>query len=270
MGLGLPMTSLFSKGQSKSVILDIDGVLWDGDQPTAHAVEAIQSFRRQNVNFCLLTNDAYSSRHSRLKLLNNAGFDFSLKEIVTASYLTSCYLKTLGVHRILMLGGGDGVDEFDAFEITSIEPEAVVITDYFDYYDRHTLQVAYRALINGALFVTSQKNRHWVCSGERIIDTGFWVSGLEFCTRKEAVLLGKPSAFSYTECLRLLDAVSHQTVMISDDAVSDLAGAKRAGCVTVHMHKAYEMVCTQPTLNADYGIHGMENTNELLSRIMEN
>jgi ribonucleotide monophosphatase NagD (HAD superfamily) len=88
--------------------------------------------------------------------------------------------------------------------------------------------------MNGAQFIATQRNRYWSSGSGPIVDIGFWIAGLEYCTGVEAEVIGKPSINSYLTVCRDTGIRVDNTVMVSDDVLSDLAGAKKAGLSTVH------------------------------------
>lgn len=244
---------LISSLHEKSFILDIDGVLWAGDHPADNSIPSVELLRNNSKGICLLTNDAVSSRLSRIEELNRAGFTFSSDEIFTASFLAAEYVKLRGKPKTLILGGGYGLDEFKDIQLTRISPAIVVVLDFFDYYERALLDAAFKAIINGAELIAAQKNKYWRCAGENILDVGFWVAGLEYCCSSNTKIIGKPSAFSYQTCLRYLKSKPSDTVMISDDSLTDLRGAKELGIKTIHISRDYKQLIINPVDNVDVG-----------------
>jgi HAD superfamily hydrolase (TIGR01450 family) len=232
--------------RDKYAIVDIDGVLWNGAGAADGACEALSALCCTAKGVCLLTNDALSSRESRRRELAEAGFDVSKSRIFTASYLVAEYIRMREIHTAFALGAGEGLDELRDIRLTADHPAAVVVIDVFDYYSRGALQTAYSAIINGAELIAAQRNRSWSCDGEQQIDIGFWVSGLEYCTGKRAVVVGKPARFSYEACMKHLGASPAETVMISDDLSSDLRGAREIGLATAHIDPSYEFDMGDP------------------------
>lgn len=221
--------------QLRLLLLDIDGVLFSGLNPIPGAAEAIHKLRGAGISIRLLTNDAVSSRASRLAEFTQYGFDVAIEEIYTASYLTAEYLRMHGSPSVMLLLGGEGRNEFADISVTETDPQVVVVGDYFDDYVREHLQKAFDAVLNGAQLIAAQKNRYWMDGERPMIDIGFWVAGLEYCTRKRAKIIGKPAVESYLTVLHRCGVSPEQAAMASDDPYSDLLGAKRAGLRTVHV-----------------------------------
>lgn len=219
------------------VILDIDGVLMLADGPAPGAVEALQLLRDHGRQVRILTNDAVSSRTERERELRDCGFRVQDGELFTACSLTASFLRERGFPRIQLLMTGTGRQEFDGLDLVDADAEVVVVGDFFDGYDRRALEAAYRAICDGAEFIAMQRNRHWWMGDIPRIDVGFWVAGLEFCTGRIAHVIGKPSPDAYILLARDAGCSTSRTVMVSDDAESDLQGARAAGLSTVHVRR---------------------------------
>ncbi|MBN1297515.1 HAD hydrolase-like protein, partial [bacterium] len=62
---------------------------------------------------------------------------------------------------------------------------------------------------------------------------GAWVRAVEYATRSNALIMGKPSRCYFETALHRLGTAPHETVMISDDPFNDLPGAKELGIRTL-------------------------------------
>ncbi|MCZ7614036.1 MAG: hypothetical protein M5T52_11035 [Ignavibacteriaceae bacterium] len=51
------------------------------------------------------------------------------------------------------------------------------------------------------------KNKYWNPYGELLIDAGAFITGIEFASNKEAILIGKPSANFLKQHLKKLIAI---------------------------------------------------------------
>ena len=61
--------------------------------------------------------------------------------------------------------------------------------------------------------------------GELSLDTGAFVTALEYATQREAVLLGKPAPDFFHAALASIACDGKEAVMVGDDAEADVAGA---------------------------------------------
>ena len=228
-GLGLdPKESL--------VVLDLDGVIQFGRKVPEHAHELLRRLREAGYALRFLTNDGFNSRRSRCEQLHEAGVEISIDELYTASSLTARYVRERIPGSVLALVGGPARDEFEDLELSNAsDASCVVVGDWFDDYDRSALRAAYTALERGAELIAMHRKRSWASEGvgEHSIDIGFWVAGLEYCCRREATVVAKPSAYAYTTILEDSGFDAERCLMVSDEIDPDLLGAERLGLRTL-------------------------------------
>jgi HAD superfamily hydrolase (TIGR01450 family) len=215
------------------VIFDVDGVLWRSGEVAEDAPSTLRLLRQANKHIRLLTNDATNSRRSRAELLTASGLQVERHELVTASYLAAEYLRSLGAPDSLVLATGYALEEFIGLTIDSSSPEVVIIGDWFAGYSRSVLEAAYHAVSRGATLASMQRNRFWSDGTAHGIDAGFWVAGLEYCTRSTARLIGKPALDSYSHVLRQTSTPPERALFLTDDPYSDAVGARNAGIESV-------------------------------------
>ena len=75
------------------LIIDMDGVLWHGDNPIEGLVGFFAILRRLSLPFVLATNNASLTQQQYVDKLANMGVSVSLDEILTSSMATASYLK---------------------------------------------------------------------------------------------------------------------------------------------------------------------------------
>ena len=231
------------------LIFDLDGVIQFGERVPDEARNLLRDLRAAGRNLRFLTNDGINSRWCRLSQLQGAGVEVVLEEIYTTSYLASRYLRDREIQPILPLFGERAAKEFEGIARSSDSPNAVVVGDYFPHYDYETLKAAFRALDRGAELVAMHKKPWWPIGGERVIDIGFWVAGLEYCAGAGATVVGKPAAFSYETVLRDLGALPGDAVMIADQVDPDLIGAHVAGIRTLLLDEAGQEPAGSPAVD---------------------
>lgn len=222
-----------------SVVLDLDGVLWIRGSPGLGAAAFLDSLRRENFPFCILTNDCSVSKVYRQKALAQAGLILNAEQLVTAVEVTRDWLRDNAVNTIMYLGAPgaltDLTEEFCVREVTPVD--AVVVGDLFAHFDRGSIDGAAKAISQGAILVAMQRNQRWSDGIDWHVDNGFWVAGFEYVTGKKAIVTGKPYRTAYQSALSRLGLAVHtpsNTFFVSDDIASDLRGAKDVGLKTVY------------------------------------
>ena len=106
----------------------------------------------------------------------------------------------------------------------------VIVGDAGGAFSYQTLNEAFRLIEAGAAFIALARNRTFKdTDGQLSLDAGPFVAALEFASRRDALLVGKPSALFYAAALADLGTSPRETVMIGDDVEADVAGAMQAG-----------------------------------------
>jgi ribonucleotide monophosphatase NagD (HAD superfamily) len=93
------------------------------------------------------------------------------------------------------------------------------------------LQLAFTALQDGAELIACSRDRYYRRDDRLVLDAGPFVAALEYATRREALVAGKPSASFFHAAVESLGLAvpPAEIVMVGDDLWSDVEGAQRAG-----------------------------------------
>lgn len=83
--------------------------------------------------------------------------------------------------------------------------------------------------MDGAELVALQKNRFWLTADGLSLDVGAFVAALEYATRRDAYVVGKPARAFFILPLDNLGVDADAAVMVGDDIESDIGGALDAG-----------------------------------------
>ena len=95
------------------------------------------------------------------------------------------------------------------------------------------LNEAFRAVMAGAELVALQKNRYWLREDGLSLDVGPFVAALEYATRREALVIGKPSPSFFALVLAGMGIEPGHAAMVGDDVETDVGGALAAGLAGV-------------------------------------
>ena len=175
----------------RAVLLDLAGVVYQGEQPLPGAVQAIASLRNAGFRLRFLTNTTRMPRRALLSRLNSMGIAIADDELFTPAQAACAWLAAKGLSAHLLIH--PALQE-DFANLPASGPEAVVIGDAADGFTYAALNEAFRKLLAGAAFLALARNRSFKDEdGELSLDTGAFVAALEYATQREAVLLGKPA-----------------------------------------------------------------------------
>jgi len=190
------------------------------------------------VPYRLVTNTTSLSRAMLVERLHGYGFDVPPEEVFTATLAGAEVARDAGygcvapfvlepaladLANLDLCGGTSG-------KAAARSPQAVLVGDLGDRWSYSLLQEAFEYLMAGAALIALSRDRYWLQGGRLALDAGPFVAGLEFASRKSAVVAGKPSPAFYAAALRSLGLDGpDSTAMVGDDVWSDVQGAQRAG-----------------------------------------
>jgi len=222
----------------RGLLLDVEGVLV-GDKRYAAVATAVGFVRGARAADCplrLITNNTTDDRPTIVSKLTQAGFDFSLEEVLTCTGAAVERLRAAGARRCLVLGTtalrGMFVDA--GFEIADDKDVDAVVVGFDTELTYARLQTACDAVLtHGATLLALHHNRLLIDAAGRLAPSvGAIVASIEYATQVEAIIVGKPSADYFRMGLTGLGVPAADVLMVSDDPLTDLVGAKRLGMKT--------------------------------------
>ncbi len=212
-------------GEIRGLLLDVGGVLYQGDEAIEGSAAAIAWLREKDLPFRLLTNTTRTTRASLARRLQGFGFEVSEAEIVTPASIAAAILKRDGARPHLFVHPDllpDCPDE-------AAEPNAVLIGDAGEHFTFENMNRAFNVLIGDGKLYALGRNRFFRAKDGFELDAGPFVAALEYAAEVEAVLIGKPSKDFFVTAAREMGLAPAETLMVGDDLESDVEGAIAAG-----------------------------------------
>lgn len=210
----------------RGVILDLAGVLYEGDAALPGAAAALDRLRALGLPLRFVTNTSRRTGASLLARLRGLGLDIGDDELFTAVRAARALLTQRGLHPLLLIHP-DLESEFA--DLPADEPTAVLIGDAGETMDYQRLNDAFRVLIEGAPLLAINRNRYFREADGLSLDTGPFVAALEYAADCEAELIGKPAPALFHTAADSMGCTPDEVVMIGDDAEADVNGAIAAG-----------------------------------------
>lgn len=214
-------------------LIDIDGVVLSGDELVPGADATVAWLRQREHPFRFLTNTSRKPRRAVVESLTAAGLDVESEEVISTTVVAAEWLHAHGLTRVHFLVTEETLEDFEGFEVTESSPQAVVVGDMGRRLTIDALNRAFVSLHEGAELVALQKNRYWSTEDGLVMDAGAFVAALEYTSRCEATVIGKPSRTYFDAALEPLGLAAGEVFMIGDDVETDIAGAKNAGLRTI-------------------------------------
>ena len=218
-----------------ALLIDLDGVVYLGDEPIPGAVDALRILAARDVPHLFVTNPTSKPRASIVAHLRGHGVDVAADRILTPPVAALRWLERHAPGPAMMFVPEVTHCDFDAIERVAPgdqrEIASVVVGDLATDWSFARINQAFRALMreDAPAFVALGLTRYWRTKDGLQLDVGPFVKALEYATGREPVVLGKPSAAFFETALDVLGSEPDETVMIGDDVIGDVGGAQRAG-----------------------------------------
>jgi HAD superfamily hydrolase (TIGR01458 family) len=227
----------------RGFLLDLDGVILVAGRPIDGAAEAIGILDRRGIPYRIVTNTSLMSRRMLSSWGARIGLDLPPERILSALSLSAAYTRRRHPGEpLFVLASEDARTEFaDQHLLTDAEAglagataAAVVIGDSPEAATYDNLNHAFRLVRGGAELVGMHRNPWWLTPEGPTLDSGAFVTGLEFASGRRATVIGKPSPAFFREAAAELlaglpGASRHDLAMVGDDVFSDILAAQRLG-----------------------------------------
>ena len=217
----------------KAVLLDLDGVLYVGDEAVPGAPAAVEALRSAGIGLRFVTNTTVRSHPQTVDKLRGLGFDVAPEEVVTPAALARLRCEEAGYRRVALIMNDALREDFEGLEEVEEAPDAVIMGDLGEKFGFTILDRAFRMVIEGAELIALQKNRFWLTATGLSLDAGPFVAAIEYATDRDAYVVGKPSQRFFELVLGSLGVDAAGAAMVGDDVEADVDGATRAGLAGV-------------------------------------
>ncbi len=214
-------------------LIDIEGTIVKDKSytPVQGAVEWLRRVKTSGRKFSLVSNNTTHSPEELVGLLRSKGFSLDEGNLDTCMKVTGVWLKKKNIKSCFVLGN-EALKNYLKAEMIQVKEDSsvqVVVVGLDEELNFRKLKIATRALVeNNARLVALHANKIYGDSkGEISPSVGAVVKALEYASGKRGVIMGKPSSDFYRSVLQRLEAKPENCLMISDDPLSDLVGAKK-------------------------------------------
>lgn len=221
------------------MLLDLDGVVYVGDEPVPGAAETVDWIDREGMPYRFLTNTTSRPRQALVDKLSGLGITAEPDQLLTPAVAAVAWMRRHDVASPAVFAPAATGDEFAELDPLPDDAEhgagAVVIGDLGEQWDFATLNRALRLLMSDTdvPLVALGMTRYWRAEDGLRLDAGAFVRALEYAAGRSAVVLGKPDGAFYGTAVEALGVETDQVVMVGDDIHADVGGAQRAGLTGV-------------------------------------
>ena len=215
-------------------ILDLDGCVWVGEEPTPRAVEAIEELRDAGKDVAYATNDPRSATEDYVARLWKIGIRASVRDVVTVGGAVQHLLAETRSGRTAFVVGTDalrkhvadaGLRVLNGTDLAS-RAEVVIVggTEDLVYDD---LRFAALAVRRGADFLATARDPTYPQPDGPWPGTGAILAAVEVASGRKADTVGKPQPQLLLTALDRLGE-GRRTLVVGDRVDTDLGAAAAA------------------------------------------
>ncbi|HEU0024796.1 MAG TPA: HAD-IIA family hydrolase [Thermoleophilaceae bacterium] len=227
----MPLTPLAARYDQ--FILDLDGCVWVGDEPTPGAREAVEGLREAGKRVAFATNDPRSSTEDYVARLWAIGVQASLRDVVTVGGAVQHLLADTRTGKTAFVVGTPalrkhvadaGLRVLNGTDLAS-RAEVVIVagTDDLTFDDLRNASLAAR---RGADFLATGRDPTYPQPEGLWPGTGAILAAVEVASERTAEIVGKPNP---QLILTALDRLGEgRTLVVGDRVDADLAAAASA------------------------------------------
>jgi HAD superfamily hydrolase (TIGR01458 family) len=222
----------------RGVVLDLEGVVYQGQCPISGAVEAVQALERRGLRIRYITNTTTQPRSAIAKRLATMGFPIEPDHLLTPPAAAAQHLMSIGARRVHLAAAEGLAEDFRQFELvddTTNPIDAIVLGDLHLEFTWERLNILFQLMARGLPLVALHKNKICQRAEGLSLDLGPFVVALEYAAAVQAHVVGKPSATFFNLALEGLGLPAGEVLMIGDDIEADVGGAQAAGLRAVQV-----------------------------------
>jgi len=222
-------------------IFDLDGTIYRGEHLIPRADEVINHLKSVGKKIVFVSNKTTGTAKDYHKLLKNWGLNVDEDEIINSTVVVANYLKQkFNGLEFFAIGEDSFINEIEksGLKYSTIPEEIKIILITLDRTLNYSkLEIAARALENGARFFAANIDDTCPVDDGEVIDAGSTISALEKRTHRKLELhFGKPSEFMLNEIKNRLQFIPSKTLLIGDRLETDIRMGNDFGIDTVLVH----------------------------------
>jgi HAD superfamily hydrolase (TIGR01457 family) len=223
----------------QNYFFDLDGVIYRGDERLPGAREFIDWIEATGRTYLYLSNNSMSTPAQVAARLKALDMPAPLERVVTAGSAAAAYLGhtypgarayVLGLPPLAQMVADAGLRTLSEQDGAHAEVVLVGLDRSLTY---ARLSVAVQAVLNGAAFVTVNRDPLLPVEDRLEPGAGSIAAAVEASTNVSPYVVGKPEPGIILEALRMIGAKPEETVMIGDGITLDIPAGHSAGLDTI-------------------------------------
>ena len=208
-------------------IFDLDGTIYRGEHLIPQADKVINHLKVSGKKVVFVSNKTTGTAEDYYSLLKNWGLNVEEDEIINSTIVVTNYLKqNFNSDKFFAIGEDSFINEIEKSGLkfsTNADEVGIVLITLDRTLNYQKLEIAARALENGARFFAANIDDTCPVDDGEVIDAGSTISALEKRTHRKLELhFGKPSEFMLNEIKARLQFKPEKTLLIGDRLETDI------------------------------------------------
>ena len=217
----------------KGFLFDLDGVFYTSDRILNGANETIAWLIENKIPYKFITNTTTLSRNQITNKLLGLGLNINKREVISANYAGVLYLKKIQPKSCKLILKAEAKEDYKDFYIDNKNPEVIIIGDIGKEWNFDLMNELLNDVLNGSKIIALHKGKYFKTDEGLIIDTGAFITGLEYATQTSAHVIGKPSKSFFKLAANDLKISDEKIGMVGDDLYNDIQGANNLGFFSI-------------------------------------
>jgi NagD protein len=220
----------------RAFIIDMDGVIYHGNQLLKGAAELVEWMDRNNKAYLFLTNSSERSPIELAQKLARLGIEVEPDHFYTSALATASFLASQHPGGSVYVIGEPGLIQAlyeSGFTMNNVNPDYVVVGEGRGY-GLESLERAVKLVMNGARLIGTNPDLSGPVEGGSIVPAcGALVAPIELAAKTRAYFVGKPNPLMMRHGLRRLNARREETAIIGDRMDTDIVAGVETEIETV-------------------------------------
>lgn len=220
----------------KNFIMDMDGVLIQGNRMIPGADLFLKRLIDQKRKFLIMTNNPMYTPRDLAHRLQSLGMQIEEDQIFSSAMATASFLHNQRPEGKAFVLGESGLTEAIhniGYVITDINPDYVVLGETLAY-NFQQIKKAIRLIHDeGARFIATNPDPSGPSEGGLVPACGAMASLIEKASGISPFFVGKPNPLMMRTALNYLNVHSENTIMIGDRMDTDIVAGVTSGMETI-------------------------------------
>jgi 4-nitrophenyl phosphatase len=202
-------------------LLDLDGVIWLGDEPIPGSAEAVERLRVAGHTVAFVTNNSFSTVGDYVDKLARCGVPAAAGDLLTSAMAAAGLVQP---GETALVAGGPGIVEALAahrIEIVDRAPADAVVVGWHTSFDYDRLTRAFRAVHGGARLIGTNDDATYPTPNGLLPGGGSILAAVAYAGGVTPTVAGKPYRPMADLARERFGALLHDAVFVGDRPDTD-------------------------------------------------